>query len=75
MVLCIRAYQAVLSPLIGDCCRFTPSCSNYTIEAIRVHGALKGFLLGCWRIMRCNPWGGRGFDPVPPKGRWRNDPA
>ncbi len=74
MILCIRAYQATLSHVMGGACRFEPSCSNYAIEAIRVHGALKGFILGCWRILRCNPWGAHGFDPVPPKGRWRNPP-
>ena len=62
MIACIRAYQVVLSPLFRGCCRFEPSCSNYAIEAIRVHGALKGFLLGA-----------HGYDRVPPKGRWRND--
>jgi len=70
----IRAYQTVLSPIMGGGCRFVPSCSNYAIDAIRTHGAFKGFVLSCWRILRCNPWGGRGFDPVPPKGRWRNPP-
>ena len=73
MIACIRAYQVVLSPLLRGCCRFEPSCSNYAIEAIRVHGALKGFLLGTWRILRCHPFGAHGYDPGPPKGRWRND--
>ena len=68
--LLVRGYQVVLSPLFGDCCRFTPSCSNYMLEALQVHGAFKGTLLGVWRIMRCHPFGARGFDPVPPKGRW-----
>ena len=62
-----------LSPLFGDCCRFTPSCSNYMIEALRVHGACKGAALGLWRLLRCHPFGAHGYDPVPPKGRWKND--
>ena len=71
--LLVRGYQVVLSPLFGDCCRFTPSCSNYMLEALQVHGAFKGTLLGVWRIMRCHPFGAKGFDPVPAKGRWKND--
>ncbi|MBR2838441.1 MAG: membrane protein insertion efficiency factor YidD [Kiritimatiellae bacterium] len=67
----VRGYQVVLSPLFGDCCRFTPSCSNYMIEALQVHGAFKGTLLGLKRILRCHPFGASGYDPVPPKGSWR----
>lgn len=63
----VRGYQVVLSPLFGDCCRFTPSCSNYMIEAIEVHGALKGTWLGFKRILRCHPFGKKGYDPVPGK--------
>ena len=69
--LLVRGYQVVLSPLFGDCCRFTPSCSNYMIEALRTHGAAKGTLLGLRRILRCHPFGGCGYDPVPAKGRWK----
>ena len=69
----VRGYQVTLSPMFGDCCRFTPSCSNYMLEALRVHGAFKGTLLGLWRIMRCHPFGASGYDPVPGKGRWKND--
>ena len=64
-VLFVRAYQVTLSPLFGDCCRFTPSCSEYMIEAIQIHGALKGGWLGLKRILRCHPFGGKGYDPVP----------
>ena len=53
----IRAYQYTLSPWIGRSCRFTPSCSNYTMQAILTHGCIKGILLGAWRIARCNPLG------------------
>ena len=67
----VRGYQIVLSPLFGDCCRFTPSCSNYMLEALRTHGAAKGSLLGLYRILRCHPFGRSGYDPVPPKGKWK----
>ena len=66
--LLVRGYQVVLSPLFGDCCRFTPSCSNYMIEALRTHGAAKGSLLGLYRTLRCHPFGRSGYDPVPAKG-------
>ena len=69
----VRCYQIVLSPLMGSACRFEPSCSNYMIGALRVHGAVKGTLLGLWRLLRCHPYGAHGYDPVPEKGRWRND--
>ena len=69
----IWVYQYTLSPWIGRSCRFTPSCSNYTMQAILTHGCVKGVLLGAWRIARCNPFGKWGYDPVPEKGRWRSD--
>ena len=61
----IRFYQKYISPLKPPTCRFTPTCSQYAIEAIRKHGPFKGFILAVWRILRCNPWGGSGYDPVP----------
>ena len=61
----IRAYQLVLSPLIGPSCRFYPSCSQYGLEAIDTHGALRGTWLTIKRISRCHPWHEGGFDPVP----------
>ena len=69
----VRAYQEALSPMMGGVCRFEPGCSNYMIEALEVHGALKGVLLGLFRILRCHPFGKHGFDPVPPKGKWTNE--
>ncbi|WP_454003536.1 membrane protein insertion efficiency factor YidD [Alcaligenes sp. Marseille-Q7550] len=62
----IRFYQFFLSPWIGRNCRFTPSCSNYALQAIDIHGPLKGLWLGARRICRCNPWCQGGHDPVPP---------
>ncbi|MBL3610798.1 membrane protein insertion efficiency factor YidD [Rhodovulum sulfidophilum] len=63
----IRAYRIVLSPWIGFNCRYQPTCSAYALEALETHGALRGGALAFWRILRCNPWGGCGYDPVPPK--------
>ncbi len=61
----IRAYKFLLSPWLGNSCRFTPSCSSYAIEAIETWGALKGFGLALARLGRCHPWCQGGFDPVP----------
>lgn len=68
----IRFYQRFISPQLGHNCRFTPTCSEYAVQALQIHGALKGSLLAAWRILRCNPFGKYGYDPVPPKGRWIN---
>lgn len=73
LIMLVRGYQVALSPLMGGACRFEPSCSNYMIEALNVHGAFKGVLLGLWRILRCHPFGAHGYDPVPPKGKWINE--
>ena len=62
----VRLYQLALSPLLPMVCRFDPSCSRYAMEALAEHGALKGGLLAIRRIGRCHPWGGQGYDPVPP---------
>jgi len=62
----IRAYQLLLSPVLPGACRYEPSCSAYAIEAVARHGPLKGGALALWRILRCNPWGGAWYDPVPP---------
>jgi len=64
-VVLIKLYQLLLSPLLGAQCRYTPTCSQYGIEAIKKHGAFKGGWLTLKRIARCNPWGGHGHDPVP----------
>ena len=64
-LLMIRGYQVALSPLLPSACRYTPTCSRYTYEAIEIHGALKGSWLGVRRIGRCHPFREGGFDPVP----------
>ena len=65
MIRGIRLYQLTLTFLIGGQCRFEPSCSEFGIQAVRRHGAIKGGYLTVRRIMRCHPWGGSGHDPVP----------
>lgn len=72
----IRIYQWTLSPFLrvlsgGNICRFEPTCSHYAVEALRKHGSVAGALLATWRVLRCNPWGGLGPDPVPEElPRW-----
>lgn len=61
----VHAYRLVISPMIGTNCRYEPSCSAYAIEALEIHGALKGSWLALKRICRCHPWGGSGIDNVP----------
>ena len=63
----IGAYQRFLSPFLGPHCRFYPSCSAYTLEAVAMHGTLRGLALGARRLLRCHPWHPGGFDPVPPR--------
>ena len=67
LILFVRAYQVALSPHIGNCCRFEPSCSAYCIEALRAHGVFRGCGLTFRRMMRCRPFGPSGYDPVPPR--------
>ena len=67
LVLLIKGYQYTISPLLGANCRYTPTCSSYSIEAISVHGPVKGLWLALKRILSCHPWGGHGYDPVPEK--------
>ena len=63
----IRFYQKNISAKTAPKCKYYPTCSNYAVEAIRTHGAFKGFFLSIWRILRCNPFSKGGFDPVPEK--------
>lgn len=65
--LCVRAYQVVLAPLSGGACRFHPSCSDYAVKAIEMHGSVQGLWLALKRVFRCHPFGGAGLDPVPPR--------
>ncbi|MCP4270182.1 MAG: membrane protein insertion efficiency factor YidD [Candidatus Brocadiaceae bacterium] len=60
----IQAYQVILSPILHPSCRFYPTCSQYAVEAIEKKGIIVGLLKGFWRILRCNPFGGSGYDPV-----------
>lgn len=66
-IVLIRGYQLLISPWLGNNCRYQPTCSQYAKEAIEQYGAIKGIYLGTKRILRCHPWGGSGYDPVPLK--------
>ena len=61
----VKFYQICISPLKPPTCRFTPTCSSYAIEALKKHGPIKGSYLSIRRILKCHPWGGSGYDPVP----------
>ncbi len=63
LILPVKGYQRLIRPLLPPLCRFEPSCSNYFILAVRKHGPVVGPLKGAWRICRCHPWGGSGYDP------------
>ncbi|MAS81380.1 MAG: membrane protein insertion efficiency factor YidD [Legionellales bacterium] len=67
LILLVSLYQRYISPYRNSCCRFYPTCSQYTIEALSEYGASKGLLLGFWRIWRCHPFHKGGYDPVPQK--------
>jgi len=64
-IVVIKVYQLFISPLIPPSCRFTPTCSNYSLEALKKYGLFKGGWLSFRRIIRCHPWGSSGYDPVP----------
>ena len=63
----LKAYRLVISPLYGQVCRYHPSCSAYALEAVTVHGSLRGTWLAGRRLTRCHPWAAGGYDPVPPR--------
>lgn len=65
-IACVRAYQLLISPLLGPCCRFSPSCSCYAMHALEQHGIARGTALTVRRLLRCHPWHPGGHDPVPP---------
>ncbi len=71
----IRAYRYLLSPYVGNGCRYTPSCSQYAIEAIERHGAIKGLYLAICRLFSCHPWHAGGYDPVPASKMINKDPV
>jgi len=75
LVWLLRAYQLLVSPMLGPSCRFYPTCSNYAIEAVRLHGAARGGWLAVRRVCRCHPWNDGGNDPVPGSPHHRESPA
>jgi len=68
LVWLLRGYQLLVSPMLGQNCRFYPSCSHYAVEALQVHGTVRGSWLALRRLGRCHPWNAGGADPVPPAG-------
>ncbi|MHB8452679.1 MAG: membrane protein insertion efficiency factor YidD [Mycobacteriales bacterium] len=71
----VRFYRAWFAPLLGPRCRFEPSCSTYALEALTRHGLIRGSALTVWRLLRCQPFGTGGLDPVPPRTRSRRGPG
>ena len=75
LILALKAYRRVISPLYGDVCRYYPSCSAYALDAVETHGAARGSWLAMRRVGRCHPWAAGGVDPVPEEFTWRRSPA
>ena len=67
LLIIIKVYQLIISPILRGNCRFLPTCSEYAIESLKSHGLIKGSILTIKRIGRCHPWGGHGYDPIPSK--------
>ena len=67
LILLIRGYQLILSPMLGSNCRFMPTCSEYALESLKTYGLIKGTFLTIKRIGKCHPWGSNGYDPIPTK--------
>ncbi len=67
LIFLVRIYQVTISPLLGANCRYSPTCSAYAVDALKIHGPFKGLWLAIKRIASCHPWGGSGYDPVPKK--------
>ena len=74
LVVLVRAYQWVLSPLLGDRCKYHPTCSQYAIDALHEHGAGRGTVLAAWRVLRCNPWSAGGVDHARDQTLFRRSP-
>ena len=70
----LRAYRLLISPLYGQVCRYYPSCSAYALEAVTVHGSIRGSWYALRRVARCHPWAAGGYDPVPPRGEKAGNP-
>lgn len=70
----LNGYRRLVAPVLGQRCRFYPSCSTYAVQVLRVHGAVKGSLLATWRVLRCSPLTTGGPDPIPAVGAWRPGP-
>ncbi|HEY9566356.1 MAG TPA: membrane protein insertion efficiency factor YidD [Nocardioides sp.] len=75
LIALLKAYRAAISPLYGQVCRYYPSCSAYALEAVTVHGSIKGSWLAVRRLARCHPWAAGGVDKVPPKVQHENKPS
>ena len=73
LILPVKLYQWVISPILPNACRFDPTCSAYMVQALKIHVPIKGLFLGTKRISRCHPWGGHGHDPVPEKKKKNTD--
>ena len=71
LILPIKIYQLTISPMLGDVCRYYPSCSKYAVGALKVHGPVKGLMLTAYRLVRCTPFSKGGLDPVPDRGYWQ----
>jgi uncharacterized protein len=71
LIFCIELYRTYVSPLRMPTCRFYPTCSEYAVESLKTHGAVKGSLLAIVRLLKCAPWHSGGWDPVPAPGSWR----
>lgn len=69
IILIIKLYQIIISPLLGSNCRYQPTCSQYSVQALKEWGIFYGLFLSLKRIVRCHPWGDSGYDPVPPKSK------
>jgi putative membrane protein insertion efficiency factor len=69
LIFFVRIYQYTLSPMLGQRCKYYPSCSNYAIDALREYGAIRGTGMAAWRLLRCNPFSNGGYDPVPLRHR------
>ena len=65
LIFLVKIYQSIISPLFPPTCRYTPTCSEYAIQSLKKHGLIKGVYLSIKRVVKCHPWGGSGYDPIP----------